>query len=121
MGMFDSVIVACECGVRIEFQTKSGPCDLLTYELSEAPDDVIEDVNRHAPHHCSCGNWLRVDIGSRKVVVVPPPESDGPLSIRLSDGKVLDFRRMMSEGGGQFVNYYGPKKCGEFDRDYLIR
>ena len=121
MGMFDSIIAACECGERLEFQSKSGLCECERYELPEAPADVMKDANRHSPQHCCCGNWLVIDVANRKVVVVPPPEPEGPLSIRLSDGKVLDFKRIMSEGGGQFQNYYGSKKCGEFDRDYLIR
>ena len=119
MGVFDSVIVKCECGERLEFQTKSGPCECVNYDLSTAPDDVMEDVNRHSPQHCACGNWLEIDIPTRKVVVVPPPEPQGPLLIRIPDGKVLDFKRVMSEGGGSFNNYYGLKKCGEFDPNYL--
>ena len=121
MGMFNSIIAACECGERLEFQSKSGPCECSVYELEQAPNDVMVDANRHSPRHCMCGNWLMIDVANRKVVVVPPPKPEGPLSIRLSDGKVLDFKRIMSEGGGEFQSYYGSKKCGEFDRDYLIR
>lgn len=119
MGMFDSVIAKCECGERLEFQSKSGPCECSIYELGHAPDDVMVDVNRHSPQHCVCGNWLRIDIDACKVVIVVPPEPSGLLMIRLSDGKVLDFKRVMSEGGGQFQNYYGSRRCGEFDREYL--
>ena len=53
MGMFDTVMVPCPtCGVQAEFQSKSGSCTLETYALDDAPDDVLLDVNRHAPVRC---------------------------------------------------------------------
>ncbi len=73
MGMFDSVMAACECGADIEFQTKSGPCECAFYRLADAPENVLLDVNRHAPLFCDCGQWLEVDIPNRILKVVPPP------------------------------------------------
>lgn len=63
MGMFDSIMVPCpKCGTRIGFQTKSGECILAVYELAEAPQDALEDVNRHAPRTCpSCFATVHVE------------------------------------------------------------
>jgi hypothetical protein len=53
MGCFDTVMVPCPvCRKRIGFQSKSGPCDLAVYQYEDAPADVLEDVNRHAPYTC---------------------------------------------------------------------
>jgi hypothetical protein len=63
MGMYDTIMVPCpKCDVRAGFQTKSGPCTLATYALEDAPDDVLLDVNRHAPMHCDCGTIFSVAI-----------------------------------------------------------
>lgn len=70
MGMFDTVMVPCPgCGTENEFQSKGGRCILATYSLENAPDDVLSDVNRHAPTTCSsCGRSYRVHL---KIVAVP--------------------------------------------------
>ena len=53
MGLYDSIMVPCpKCEYRNEFQTKSGPCELNTYQIEDAPDDAMLDVNRHAPIKC---------------------------------------------------------------------
>lgn len=69
MGMYDTVMVRCpQCGVPAEFQSKSGICALATYSLDEAPDDVLRDVNRHAPATCAkCGARFGVEIEGRPV------------------------------------------------------
>lgn len=53
MGVYDTVEVPCpECG-RIEyFQSKSGKRLMANYTLQDVPDDVLKDINRHAP--CKC-------------------------------------------------------------------
>lgn len=62
MGRYDSVMARCpSCGHRNEFQSKGGPCAMNTYELGNAPADVLSDVNRHAPVECrGCGTKYRV-------------------------------------------------------------
>ena len=59
MGMFDSIYFKCpDCGKEIEAQTKSGDCDLNSYEHTSVPVDVALDANRHAPFKCECGaSW----------------------------------------------------------------
>lgn len=54
MGVYDTVLVPCpNCGEKIDFQSKSGDCTLAVYELENAPDDVLLDINRHDPHTCT--------------------------------------------------------------------
>lgn len=57
MGMFDTVLVPCpRCGLEAEFQSKSGPCELMCTKLAETTLEILIDVNRHAPVRCkSCG------------------------------------------------------------------
>lgn len=63
MGMFDSVWVPCpRCGKRHEAQSKGGECELMQYELSNAPIEVLLDVNRHAPFTCDCGEKFQVRV-----------------------------------------------------------
>ena len=73
MGMFDSVWVRCpKCETENEFQTKSGNCFLEEYTLENCPDDVLSDINRHAPIECYyCGTSFRVDIQPRKAIIEP--------------------------------------------------
>jgi hypothetical protein len=64
MGMYDTVMVPCpKCGTKSEFQSKSGDCTLAVYELNEAPNDVLLDINRHAPATCvKCGTSFGVAV-----------------------------------------------------------
>lgn len=71
MGMFDTVIVSCpNCGEEVGFQSKSGECMLRCYILEDCPDDVLSNVNRHAPYDCDCGSNFQVDIESKSAVIV---------------------------------------------------
>lgn len=61
MGCFDTVLVPCpECGKLYPAQSKGGDCICLTYSLEDAPDDVLSNVNRHAPFTCDCGTVFKV-------------------------------------------------------------
>jgi hypothetical protein len=53
MGCYDTVVVPCpKCGEEYFAQSKGGYCLLYEYPLDKAPDDVLSDVNRHAPFTC---------------------------------------------------------------------
>ena len=71
MGMFDEVIVPCPtCGEVEAFQSKSGPCLLECHSLSACPEDILADVNRHAPYLCgACSTAFSVDISTRQSVI----------------------------------------------------
>lgn len=70
MGCPDYVLVPCpECGRRNEFQSKGGECACLTFNLYDAPAEVLSDVNRHAPVTCeNCGTPYRVNL---QVIATP--------------------------------------------------
>lgn len=97
MGCFDSVMVPCpKCGEKVEFQTKSGECLLQVYELDKAPEVVLADVNRHAPHFCEkCNIYFEVHPmdGKPVSVEVPAPERDWKRDYE----EAMESRRRMEE------------------------
>lgn len=64
MGMYDTVVLHCPaCNEPLWAQSKGGDCILGHYKLSEAPVDVLSDVNRHAPFECEeCGCMFKVEL-----------------------------------------------------------
>lgn len=78
MGLYDTVHVPCpKCGEKQGFQSKSGPCLLDDFELDKCPEDVLRDVNRHAPATCGkCG--IKFWVGSRTITVVMPVSAVWP-------------------------------------------
>ena len=71
MGVYDTVWAKCpKCGEDLGFQTKSGECNFSDYYLTNAPDDVMANVNRHSPVMCECGCKYEVDIATRKILEV---------------------------------------------------
>jgi len=75
MGMFDTVNIPCpKCKTLNEFQSKGGDCLLQTYTLEDAPNDVLLDVNRHAPIICrKCKTKYKIELDVKintKIVVL---------------------------------------------------
>jgi len=72
MGMYDTVLVPCpKCGEEEQFQSKSGECLLQCFKLSECPDYILRNVNRHSPYECEkCSSVFEVHVDSRKSVLV---------------------------------------------------
>jgi len=75
--MYDTVILKCpKCKKEIDAQTKSGDCLLRYFDFpgegdNPAPNDVMYDVNRHAPHICEdCDYSFAVDIVDDKYVLI---------------------------------------------------
>ncbi len=63
MGMFDRVFTRCpKCERRVECQSKSGPCQLLEYELEDAPVQVMVGIlNGSGWTECEgCKTWLTI-------------------------------------------------------------
>lgn len=88
MGLFDEVRVPCpNCRTPVMFQSKGAahPC-MRRFELSDAPDDVLSNVNRHAPHLCeSCGCWFGVNQKTRKPLRVVAQDIAAPDNVPLND------------------------------------
>ncbi len=78
MGCFDTIIIPCpRCGEEYDAQSKSGECVLEDYALSDAPDDVMADANRHAPFVCvKCHTVFNVDIKNRQTKQLPMTEEE---------------------------------------------
>ena len=62
MGCYDTVLVPCpKCGELYQAQSKSGSCSMSVFDFDSAPQDVMENVNRHAPFECEkCGTYFSV-------------------------------------------------------------
>ena len=70
MGCYDSVLVPCpNCNTLSEFQSKSGECLCREYLLENCPEDVLDDVNRHAPNICEkCGIQFYVKLVAKSEI-----------------------------------------------------
>ncbi|WP_417459062.1 hypothetical protein [Kordiimonas sp.] len=119
MSQITYVKAFCECGEAIMFHSvQDGGVPDESHDISTVSGEILHGIEDPVAH-CMCGNWNAVDLATRSVCVVPPPPQNGPLVIRMDDGKVLDTKRMVSEGGGMFMPYHGDKKMCQFDRDYF--
>lgn len=59
MGMFDSVMVPCPaCGKLMDFQSKAWDCDMLTFQLENAPPEILMDIMNEPKFHQACGQWV---------------------------------------------------------------
>jgi len=71
MGCYDTVLLPCpKCEQLYEAQSKGGDCILKDYTLENAPEDVLSNVNRHAPFVCDCGTRFEVNLEKMEIVVV---------------------------------------------------
>lgn len=71
MGMYDTIMAPCpRCGTKNGFQSKGGDCDLSTYELNEAPADVLSDANRHPVACADCGTPYKIVVKTITVASV---------------------------------------------------
>lgn len=72
MGLYDTVIVPCpQCSTNYYVQSKGGECLMREFNLDNAPDDVMSDINRHAPFVCkNCGVSFEVPYHILPVVEV---------------------------------------------------
>ena len=54
MGMFDTVVLECpNCKLEVDVQTKSGSCILNVYTITNAPMEVMADVEGvNVCYHC---------------------------------------------------------------------
>lgn len=64
MGMFDIVTLKCpECNVINEEQSKSGSCNLITYDIYDAPLALLADLQDCSPIECeNCGHIITIRV-----------------------------------------------------------
>jgi endogenous inhibitor of DNA gyrase (YacG/DUF329 family) len=71
MGCYDTIMVPCpKCGELYEAQSKSGDCLLRVFDFNTAPQNVMQNVNRHAPFQCNnCKTIFKVQFNPTPVIV----------------------------------------------------
>lgn len=60
MGVFDSVVIRCDCGEEVEFQSKAGDCLLETFNIVNVPPAIALDLDRQE-EHCKCGRTIKIN------------------------------------------------------------
>lgn len=64
MGMFDTIFVHCPtCNERVEVQTKNGACLLEEYELANAPNSLLIQMDGEE-ESCSNGHSFKIKVQS---------------------------------------------------------
>jgi predicted phosphohydrolase len=125
MGFYDTVLIPCPtCGLEAEFQSKGGSCSLNYYWLNNAPEDVLGDVNRHAPIQCQgCGLKFEVDLGSKTPIVAASTTLAWLTDIHL-DTTIRSVRTALAEtilaGKPQAILLTGDISNGEDLREHLL-
>ena len=78
MGVYDSVLLPCpKCGTLEEAQSKSGDCLCRVFSFEETTEDVMINVNRHAPFKClECGTNFKVEFTPEPKIVETDEEND---------------------------------------------
>jgi len=70
MGMYDSVYVDCpNCGIELEFQSKTGECLLREYEISEVPTKIALELDGETITCYNCNKTSKLKI-KKKVKVM---------------------------------------------------
>lgn len=71
MGMFDSLYVICpECGENIEFQSKSGNCNLEAYNIYNCDPRVAVDLDGESASCDHCGYIATLHVQSMITIQV---------------------------------------------------
>lgn len=112
MGMFDTVRVPCpRCGEEEDFQSKGGERIMCRYSLEDAPENVMSDVNRHAPYTCrKCGAKFYVGVKEAKFtpfLVGGELKSEGEVSIPLKELVATHVRQAIQGSVFQVLCRYG--------------
>ena len=69
MRIYDTVVVPCHsCGLRLEFQSKAGPCSMNEWSPQEASDAVLVDIAGQKEQCANCGRWTECRLEQRPVV-----------------------------------------------------
>ena len=69
MGMLDSFRINCKnCGSEIEFQSKSGPCQLNDYTIGDIAPSVAGDLDGQA---ASCPKCDTVVVLHTQIMIYP--------------------------------------------------
>ena len=60
MGMYNSIYVYCPCcGEEMEFQSKSGSCELDEYRIYNMPQEDLKGIIGDS-WQCTCGHLIEI-------------------------------------------------------------
>jgi hypothetical protein len=77
MGSYDRVMVRCDCGAEVEFQSKAGECMFHEYTVYNAHPTIIGSLHGDEEKCRSCGATLEIHVGTIVSIRVYPPKSKG--------------------------------------------
>ncbi len=73
MSAFDEVLIFCECGGIVPFQTHYGPCEMRQYTVDSAPPSMLGSIIGEISTCRQCGKKIKL---YGNVVIVPVVVSD---------------------------------------------
>jgi len=99
MGCYDIVLLPCpKCGEIYGAQSKSGDCLLKEYDFATTPENVMFNVNRHAPFVCEkCGTVFCVEFNPSPEIVETEYIEDDFLDDLPENADIDDLRRSMED------------------------
>ena len=64
MGLYDTVRLQCpKCNTKNSFQSKGGECLMFSYDASDAPFNVLMNIDRHGATQCRhCETWFEPEV-----------------------------------------------------------
>jgi len=62
MGSFNTLVMPCECGGNVEFQSKAGRCDFQRYDVHHVPDVIAVDLRDEKETCVKCGTEYILDV-----------------------------------------------------------
>lgn len=62
MGMYNSIYVSCpKCDNLIEFQSKSGSCDMSSFDISKVPEQDLKGIIGDMRECDECGHVVEIE------------------------------------------------------------
>jgi len=60
MSAFDEVLIFCECGGIVPFQTHYGPCEMRQYTVDSAPPSMLGSIIGEISTCRQCGKKIKL-------------------------------------------------------------
>ena len=83
MGMYDSLNAKCpSCGKDLEFQSKSGPCAMFSFEKDNLPPDVAIGLN---------GDIVRCQFCNKRILLECEIPKNVKIKLTVTKGLKFDY------------------------------